>query len=60
MTNKVMKTVITIVVSGKKSGELIYFKLEMDKSNFFQVIEMDFESVEDVLQAEKNGMFKII
>ena len=55
-----MKTTMTITVNGKKSGEIIYFKIEMDKSRFFQVVEMGFNSIQDILNGEKNGIYKIV
>ena len=51
----------TIAVNGNKAGEQVFFKVEMSKENFFSFIEVaeQFQSVEDVLAAESNGLFKI-
>ena len=49
---------LTITVNGK-SGEIIYFYLQMTVSNFLKVIDMTFETVEDVLQGEKQGIYTI-
>ncbi len=52
-------TNLTITVNGKKSGEQIYFKLNMTKASFFEVVEMEFNSVEDVLKGEREGIYTI-
>lgn len=51
----------TIAVNGNKAGEQVFIKVEMSKANFFSFIEVaeQFQSVEDVLAAESNGLFKI-
>ena len=55
-----MKTTMTITVNGNKAGQIIYFPIEIEKSNFLNVVEMEFNSVDDVLNAEKNGEFSIV
>ena len=52
-------TTLTITVNGKKQGEQIFFILNIEKSNFFKVVEMDFNTVEDVLEGEKKGEYTI-
>ena len=52
-------TTITITVNGTKAGEKIYFILNLLKSNFLKVIEMDFETIQDVLEGEKKGLYSI-
>ncbi len=52
-----IKQVIT--VNGPKRGELIYFTINLPKVNFFTVMDMVFNSVEDVLNGEKNGLYTV-
>ena len=52
-------TQLTITVAGNKAGEQIFFILDVEKSNFLNVVDMTFNSVKDVLNGEKNGNFKI-
>jgi hypothetical protein len=53
-------TTLTITVNGKKAGQLIYFTLKLAKSNFLKVVDMTFNSVEDVLQGEKDGVYELV
>ena len=57
-----MKTMtnLTITVNGTKAGELIYFKLSVAKSNFLKVVDMTWETVEDVLRGEVEGHYSIV
>ena len=57
--NETEMTTITITVNGTKAGEKIYFILNLLKSNFLKVIEMDFETIQDVLEGEKKGLYSI-
>jgi len=52
-------TTLTITVSGKKSGELIYFFLNVSHSNFLKVVDMGFNNVSDVLKGEEQGLYTI-
>ncbi len=52
-------TNLTITIDGNKSGELIYFKLNVEKTNFLNVVDMTFNSIEDVLKGEKEGHYII-
>lgn len=52
-------TTLTITVSGNKPGEIVFFILNILKSNFLNVVEMTFESVEDVLKGEIEGHYTI-
>ena len=52
-------TTLTITVSGNKPGEKVYFKLNIEKSNFLKVVEMEWETIEDVLEGERNGFYTI-
>ena len=52
-------TTLTITVNGNKAGEQIFFILNLLKSNFFKVIDMNFETVQDVLEGEKQGLYTI-
>jgi hypothetical protein len=52
-------TTLTITVNGNKAGEQIFFILNILKSNFLNVIEMNWENVEDVLKGEKEGHYTI-
>ena len=49
-------------IEGNKAGEQIFFKVEFEKSNFFNLINLmsEFKTIEDVLTAESKGLFKII
>tara|TARA_R110000850_G_scaffold275783_1_gene415796 strand:- start:275 stop:439 length:165 start_codon:yes stop_codon:yes gene_type:complete len=50
---------LIITVNGKKQGEQIFFNLEIAKSNFLKVVDMTWETVEDVLRGEKEGHYTI-
>lgn len=50
---------LTITVNGNKSGEQIFFILNVSKSNFLSVVDMTWETVEDVLRGEKEGYYTI-
>ena len=52
-------TNLTITINGNKAGELIYFKLNVEKTNFLNVVDMTFNSIEDVLLGEKEGHYII-
>ena len=52
-------TTLTITVNGNKSGEKTFFVLNILKSNFLNVVEMTWETVEDVLEGERNGQYTI-
>ena len=52
-------TTLTITVNGNKAGEQIFFILNILKSNFLNVAEMTWETVEDVLEGERNGKYTI-
>jgi hypothetical protein len=52
-------TTLTITVNGNKAGEKIFFILNILKSNFLNVVEMTFETKEDVLEGERNGKYTI-
>ena len=52
-------TTLTITINGKKPGEKIFFILNVAKSNFLNVVEMTWETVEDVLKGEKEGHYTI-
>jgi hypothetical protein len=52
-------TKLTITINGNKPGEVIFFILNLAKSNFLNVVDMTFETVEDVLKGEKEGLYKI-
>lgn len=52
-------TTLTITVNGNKAGEQIFFILNVAKSNFLNVIDMTWETVEDVLKGEKEGHYTI-
>ncbi len=56
-TNKM--TNLTITVSGQKAGEQVFFILNVEKSNFFNVMNMTFNSVQDVLEGEKRGLYTV-
>ena len=53
-----MKT-LTVTVNGNKAGKQIFFILNVSKSNFLNVVDMTFETVEDVLRGEKEGHYTI-
>ena len=53
-------TTLTITVNGNKAGELIYFVLNVPKSNFLNVVQMTWDSVEDVLAGQKQGHYAIL
>jgi preprotein translocase subunit SecB len=55
---KIMTT-LTITVNGKKSGEKVFFILNVAKANFLNVIDMTWETVEDVLAGEAKGQYTI-
>jgi len=50
---------LTITIDGNKAGELIYFKLNVEKTNFLKVVEMKWHSIQDVLKGEKEGHYII-
>ena len=50
---------LTITVDGNKAGEVIFFILNIAKSNFLNVVNMSWETVEDVLKGEKEGHYTI-
>jgi hypothetical protein len=50
---------LTITVNGKKSGEKVFFILNVAKANFLNVIDMTWETVEDVLAGEAKGQYTI-
>ena len=52
-------TTLTITIAGKKAGEQIFFILNVAKSNFLKVVEMEWETVEDVLRGETEGHYTI-
>ena len=52
-------TNLTITVSGQKAGEQVFFILNVEKSNFFNVMNMTFNSVQDVLEGEKRGLYTV-
>ena len=52
-------TTLTITVNGNKKGNQIFFILNVAKTNFLSVVDMDFETVEDVLAGEKEGKYTI-
>lgn len=52
-------TTLTITVNGTKSGEKVYFFLNIAKENFLKVVDMTWETVADVLEGEKNGHYTI-
>ena len=52
-------TQLTITVNGTKAGEQMFFKLNVPKDNFIKVVEMEFNSVSDVLEGEQNGLYSI-
>lgn len=53
-------TTLTITVDGNKTGEVIYFRLSIAKSNFLKVVDTVFNSVQDVLDGESSGEYTII
>ena len=57
--NTYTMTTITITVNGNKPGQKIFFILNVPKANFFNVVDMTFETIEDVLKAESEGHFQI-
>ena len=44
------------------AGELTYFKLQVEKNNFLKLVDKveEFKTIEDVINAEKQNLFKII
>lgn len=52
-------TTLTITVNGKKAGEQIFFTLNVAKSNFLNVVEMTFNTIDDVLMGEQQGHYTI-
>jgi len=62
LTKKQKETImthLTITIDGNKAGELIFFKLNIEKNNFLNVVDMTFETIEDVLMGEKEGHYTI-
>lgn len=55
-------TYIFISINGDKAGEQIFFKVEFEKSNCFNIIDLisEFKTIEDVLTAESKGLFRVI
>ncbi len=51
---------LTITINGNKAGEVTFFKLQIAKSNFINVINMTWETVQDVIEGEKQGHYTII
>jgi len=56
-TNKM--TNLTITVNGKNQGEKVFFILNIAKTNFLKVVDMNWATIEDVLNGEKNGYYTI-
>ena len=52
-------TTLTITVSGNKAVEKIFFILNVSKSNFLNVVDMTWNTVEDVLKGEREGHYTI-
>jgi len=52
-------TNLTITIDGNKAGEVIFFKLNIEKNNFLNVVDMTFKTIEDVLMGEKEGHYTI-
>ena len=44
------------------TGELTFFNLQVKKNNFLKLVDKveEFKTIEDVLKAEKENLFKII
>ena len=57
-----MKATQVFTIQGNKAGEQIIFKVEFDKSNFLNLIDLisEFKTIENVKNAESKGLFKII
>lgn len=52
-------TTLTITVNGKQQGEIIFFTLNVLKSNFLNVVEMTWDTVQDVIRGEEEGHYTI-
>jgi len=52
-------TNLTITVNGKNQGEKVFFILNIAKTNFLKVVDMNWATIEDVLNGEKNGYYTI-
>ena len=52
-------TSITITINGKKAGQKVFFKLILTAANFMKVVEMTFNTLEDILNGEKQGLYTI-
>jgi len=50
---------LTVTVNGNKAGEVIFFILNVAKDNFLNVVEMTWNTVEDVLRGEAEGHYTI-
>ena len=53
-----MKT-LTITIPTKKPGHVEFFILNILKSNFLKVVDMDFSTKENLLDGEKKGFYTI-
>jgi|TARA_R100000664_G_C2630546_1_gene60324 hypothetical protein len=44
------------------AGKVAYFKLQVEKNNFLKLVDKveEFKTIEDLLKAEKENLFKII
>ena len=44
------------------AGKVAYFKLQVKKNNFLKLVDKveEFKTIEDLLKAEKENLFKII
>jgi cystathionine beta-lyase family protein involved in aluminum resistance len=52
-------TSITITINGKKAGQKVFFKLILTAANFMKVVGMTFNTLEDILNGEKQGLYTI-
>ena len=50
---------LTITIPTNKPGHVEFFILNVLKSNFLKVVDMDFSTKESLLEGEKNGMYTI-
>lgn len=53
---------LIFTINGNKPGELVHFEVEFEKGKFKNVCSnvASFKTIDDVINAEKKGIFKII
>jgi hypothetical protein len=49
---------LTLTVPGKP-GEILYLYTRVEKANFLSVVDMEFATIDEVYQAEKDGLLHI-